>query len=166
VKTGCVNGALPKADLLQLTPKDFLPTAWDLLPFSFIADYFANIGDIINAVSLLGTNYVFTCRTERTVSRRDYFVTGCDKLFVDAPQRMIQINKNWCQGGNAWFQTTSFSRTRLNSEDLLPVLRFRIPISKRPWENMGAIMAANVRVLVPFYAAGATHVRDHIPRRR
>lgn len=32
------------------TPDDFVPTAWELLPWSFLIDYFASIGDFISGV--------------------------------------------------------------------------------------------------------------------
>ena len=35
--------------LFGFTPSEFLPTAWELLPWSFLWDYFTNIGDILTA---------------------------------------------------------------------------------------------------------------------
>jgi len=34
-----------------LRPHDFFPTVWELIPYSFVIDYFTNIGDMIAAVS-------------------------------------------------------------------------------------------------------------------
>jgi hypothetical protein len=36
-------------DLFGFNPQNFVPAAWELLPWSFLADYFTNIGDILNA---------------------------------------------------------------------------------------------------------------------
>jgi hypothetical protein len=36
-------------DLFGFEPQNFIPAAWELLPWSFLADYFANIGDILDA---------------------------------------------------------------------------------------------------------------------
>jgi hypothetical protein len=36
-------------DLFGFEPQNFIPTAWELLPWSFLADYFTNIGDILDA---------------------------------------------------------------------------------------------------------------------
>lgn len=34
----------------------FIPTAWELLPWSFLADYFTNIGDCLNSLTTVTTN--------------------------------------------------------------------------------------------------------------
>jgi hypothetical protein len=37
------------ATLFGFEPKEFIPAAWELLPWSFLVDYFTNIGDILDA---------------------------------------------------------------------------------------------------------------------
>lgn len=37
-------------DLFGFRPAEFIPTAWELLPWSFLVDYFTNIGDLLNCV--------------------------------------------------------------------------------------------------------------------
>lgn len=44
-------------DLFGFEPRNFIPAAWELLPWSFLADYFTNIGDILNA-SIVSTDDV------------------------------------------------------------------------------------------------------------
>lgn len=36
-------------DLVGLGPRDFVPTAWNLLPWSWLVDYFSNVGDVLEA---------------------------------------------------------------------------------------------------------------------
>lgn len=36
------------AKLFGFTPDEFLPSAWELLPWSWLVDYFVNIGDLLN----------------------------------------------------------------------------------------------------------------------
>jgi len=50
--------------LLGFSLENFLPTAWELIPYSFLIDYFSNVGDIINGWSHLFTRLAWCNRTE------------------------------------------------------------------------------------------------------
>lgn len=49
VKAQAATTAADRLARFGFTPSEFIPTAWELLPWSFLADYFANIGDILNS---------------------------------------------------------------------------------------------------------------------
>lgn len=50
------------------TPDDFLPTAWEILPWSFLADYFASIGDFIGGLCTRTSDVYFTSKVQRKES--------------------------------------------------------------------------------------------------
>lgn len=51
---------------LSVAPLDWVPAAWELLPYSWLADYFFNIGEILNAaVTSQRIRYVFCCENIR-----------------------------------------------------------------------------------------------------
>lgn len=52
-------------DLFGWKPQNFIPTAWELLPWSFLADYFTNIGDILDA-SIVNTQHLAWCNVTTT----------------------------------------------------------------------------------------------------
>ena len=49
VRAEAKTGARAQLGLFGFTPSEFLPTAWELLPWSFLVDYFTNIGEIIQS---------------------------------------------------------------------------------------------------------------------
>lgn len=48
---------------IGLAPSNWLPTLWELVPWSFVVDYFSNIGKIISAVSNLSAGQRWVVRT-------------------------------------------------------------------------------------------------------
>ncbi|DAD52466.1 maturation protein [ssRNA phage SRR5466728_2] len=57
--------------LLGFNPNAFIPTVWEAIPFSFIIDYFTNIGGIIDSVyglrgSIAWSNYTLITTEKRT----------------------------------------------------------------------------------------------------
>jgi hypothetical protein len=51
--------------LFGFSPNQFLPTAWELIPYSFLVDYFSNIGGIVYGLSNLFTELAWCNRTVR-----------------------------------------------------------------------------------------------------
>lgn len=73
-----------------LTTDNFVPTIYNLIPHSFLVDYFSNLGDIIDAVSIRNVVLGWHCRTfetkrERVISylRGEQTVTSCPSGTVD-----------------------------------------------------------------------------------
>lgn len=57
------------AALFGFTPSEFVPTAWELLPWSFLIDYFTNIGDVLTSAVTRTAGVNFVCRTQRSKTR-------------------------------------------------------------------------------------------------
>jgi hypothetical protein len=54
-----------------IMPSNFLPTLYELMPWSFMIDYFSNLGEIVNAISFDHSDLRWVCKTWRnTVERR------------------------------------------------------------------------------------------------
>lgn len=54
---------------LGLLPEKFLPTAWEIIPYSFVVDYFTNVGKVISAFSVPSSRIAWLYRTERAETR-------------------------------------------------------------------------------------------------
>jgi len=53
--------------LFGFTLADFVPTIWELIPYSFLVDYFTNIGDILNGWSYGRSDLAWSVKTTRRI---------------------------------------------------------------------------------------------------
>jgi hypothetical protein len=69
---GLTDSANPywSARSVGLGLRDFLPTVWELIPYSFLVDYFTNIGDMVSAAGQHSTDYRWVMRTEVIETKR------------------------------------------------------------------------------------------------
>jgi hypothetical protein len=112
--------------------RDFLPTLWELIPYSFLVDYFTNIGDIIQQASFIQSDLAWYCRTTRDWSemtpRQFTAIPAAGGDFVMTASR-----------GEAWaFARKEVARTKpaLNSFQL----QFSLPGSdSSAWANIAAL---------------------------
>jgi len=141
VRTGARdNGQFGLGKVLQVDLPHFIPTVWDLLPYSFIVDYFANVGDIIRAASFIESDLIWCCRTDRTVEKNSFVLS-----------QTAQDLGPWFKGSysaatcNPKVMRVKFTRTPFPPRGLVPVLQFHLPHSVKPWENIGAILASRAK---------------------
>lgn len=124
--------------------RDFLPTAWELVPFSFLIDYFVNVNDVINALAIQRTGVRFTntttvklCELERLGGRITPPVSVCYKRMVSSVP--YQWRGSWSQVARSQYFGS-----------LVPDFMFRCPDSSSlRWVNILAL--ARVRGLTPFF---------------
>ena len=101
-----------------LNTDQFLPTAWELLPYSFLIDYFTNIGTIVDAWSIVNGNLAYACYGRKRIDEvRVLSQTHVDpgfQYFSDSfvPQQFHVID-------------TYYERSSLSS--IVPEFRFRLP---------------------------------------
>jgi hypothetical protein len=78
--------------LFGFTPSEFIPTAWELLPWSFLIDYFTNIGDILTSAVTSTQNVVYVNKT--VISEREF--TGFVVPFEveDATYAIVNIGRS------------------------------------------------------------------------
>jgi len=138
---------------LQLLPEDFLPTAWDLLPYSFVSDYFTNIGDIIRSYSFPSASIRWVNQTRRDTTRTIvHYARDLDNL-----ANVLSPLSNWrwsndVSGSNFDVEYVTFIRSAVGPGTLIAPLVLNIPpLSSKPWENIAALLTGNARRLSPFY---------------
>ena len=125
------------SDVLGLKLRDIVPTIWNLIPYSFLVDYFVNIGQIASSVAVPWSGVKWCNKTSRiegswkasysyrlnpatTVNFRKGFDTqpGSNQYLrqnfnrsaqVDLPRAWLEYTKPWQLTGRQWANLAALS---------------------------------------------------------
>jgi len=122
---------------MGLGPRDWLPTAWDLLPWSFVADCFANIGDVISAAC---TDTSVVARLTKVVIIETHHT---DRYAINIAKVLAQNDSvnHWTASGTPGEYDRVY-RTVSRGPTGMPYLAPRISVlgpSSRQWLNLAAL---------------------------
>lgn len=135
-----------KIEEFGVRARDFLPAVWEAIPYSFLIDYFSNIGDIIETVSFPRSDLAWISRTFRNHTIRSTEQVAIAE-FSDPAFPASNSNKVFAfQSPRVKWDRKYVSRTAY-SDSIVPSLRFEIPGSKnwKKWCNIAAL--ARLRTL-------------------
>lgn len=145
---GCVNVEFPAQQVskhLGNFTEDFVPTVWELIPYSFLVDYFTNIGDIVSAATYARSHLRWVNRTEVSFLESEIMgspiVTPNTSGFLNISAKCSPIREHRTR--------KSFSRASYGGS-LVPILVLEVPGWGNKWLNMAALLAGQ-RDLVPFH---------------
>lgn len=154
IRTGSdPNGRTSTVQELQLLPRDWLPTAWDLLPYSWIADYFTNIGEMIQSLCFGFSDLTWGNKTEITERNFEFDrieLTNPQVNLFSYPWRRVEFTP-YANPSRSNYVLRYFTRSQLNVTDLFARFEFRIPSSKYPFLNLAALLEQRAAKLVPFF---------------
>jgi hypothetical protein len=126
-----------------ITLPDLIPTLYEVLPYSFVVDYFVNIGEVIDCYSHPLSNLTWVSKSARTLSATqfsDVFLREVGGVGSHAGKVDCWIAEQ--SGGSAQFLRKSLVRTVPLPSQLVPSLQLRLPeFSSKPWRNLIALIA-------------------------
>lgn len=138
------NPGTPKgvADVLGIRPDQFVPTLWELIPYSWLVDYFSNVGEMIEAACFnMARLRWHGCSS---VTKRKNIVRFHGNATNTSLANYIGSSVG---GSNGEMITTNFSR--FTPPSLVPSLSLNFPTKWTQWANMGAVALQSSR-LTPY----------------
>jgi hypothetical protein len=125
-------------DLFGFEPQNFIPAAWELLPWSFLADYFTNIGDILDSSIVSTRNLAWINKTQtNTVYKRGVF----QQVWGSPPggSGWSKVSMSGSRGFH-FLKAKYLSRTP-NSGISLPSLQFNFDLTGGQLANIDALLS-------------------------
>lgn len=130
-KSDTPGGEIPVPMQFGLSTLDIVPTVWELIPWSFLVDYFTNVGDCLNAYPLRYVDWAWLNSTVRVERVR----TGYP-VYKPAGVSAKSIHR----GGNFVLKSTGVMRTRITGDYLQTGLFLEAPGFKSlKWLNIAAL---------------------------
>lgn len=149
VKAGPMGDIAKPPNLTEkwgLGVQDFAPTIWELLPGSFLADYFSNIGDIIEAYSFCQGSMAWMAESRYDTSTRKWSGTNDElrcRQSLTTPHSDPTYRGSSVTLGPA-FATTTVIQRRPTLALPMPEFHFEIPgLGSKKWLNIGALLASS-----------------------
>lgn len=145
---GAVRCLLPSFDFegsnaLSVAMSDFVPTLYELIPYSFLVDYFTNIGDIVSALSFLDSS-VSWCNSTRRMQINQRQDMAWTFAFPTSPSYVL-YSTSGNQRSSA--RTTRIKYQRRKVSSYVPSFRFSIPGSgDMRWLNIAALFGQSRRI--------------------
>lgn len=140
---GAVTGSVSPPtfqEQLGFAPSNFLPTIWNLIPYSFLVDYFTNIGQVIDGASLGIVGLAWGNKTVRRVRHRSIARMNASTTASLGASAYISAS-----GGTVEWVTFERSPVTAISVSIADIA-FRVPgIGSTKWLNIAAL--ARLRTL-------------------
>jgi hypothetical protein len=133
-------------ELFGFTPENLVPTAWELLPWSFLVDYFTNIGDILQASITSTRNLTYI---NKTIIRETQYNGRVDLV----ENSLVGFDSNWkITSEGSQFQDWELKRKRVDRSPnvgiSLPTLQLSASLSDGQLFNVAALLG-QARALHP-----------------
>lgn len=120
--------------------REFVPTVWEILPWSFLVDYFVNVGQILEAAFTDTSDILGTGQTIRRKTELKLF-TSTDEPAMRAAYGKDYESSSFTGSAPALFADQSITRSA--SGIYVPSLSFSFPGKPAQWCNMTALKVSS-----------------------
>jgi len=141
IKMEMLTGSLSRVDFNRLGfgLDQFFPTLWEVTPWSFLIDYFTNVGDLIDSFSVPRQAIAWVNKTVRR-SAEDGYEMPLPPATAFSADSKYQTTMFVAQPG--YTRRLSFVRSKINGSDLpRPNISFSLPNGKQ-FVNILALAAS------------------------
>jgi hypothetical protein len=154
VHAQAVSTARDRLAQYGFTPSEFIPAAWEVLPWSFLADYFVNIGDLISAAVTDTANFAWVNRSH--VTKADLVQTWIlDRDVLESVLGKKNLLNFYASPGFARWRTSTVGRGP--SGVPTPSLSFYLPRSDGRLLNIASLLTqVGIDTGVPQRLSGRT----------
>jgi hypothetical protein len=94
------------ATVFGFTAENLIPTLYELTPFSFLADYFSNLGSVIEGATTDTSNVLWSTRVKKTQSLLEWLEVPVDPGPTLAATGCINVSVTGMPGSFSQFRTT------------------------------------------------------------
>jgi len=117
-----------------MTPWDILPGAWELIPYSWLVDYFTNVGDIINWYSIPMPPWISGFESRRFKKTLDF-----SHVVSPGSDGSWKCEDRWTLSGRVTW--TTYERVPLADATFRPTFRLSFPSTKQA-KNLLALVSS------------------------
>lgn len=140
VRAEAMDPKLQPARLAGFDPSSFLPTVWELIPYSFLIDYFTNVGEIVEGWSQIGLKLAWCNRTVRQ-TRYKASNSMSDLAYCRQVNPFVTYQSMTFAPSDCVIEKTQVTRAEFTGFRI-PALSFSLPGSgSLRWLNIAALIA-------------------------
>lgn len=141
---GCVRTANVQfhgsLDTFGISPWELIPTVWELIPYSFLVDYFTNAGQVIAGASFNRSYLSWVVKGTSLTRFREASIVGFNPRAKGAG--WVMQSKSLSPGGTARYEDRLVTRADYTGS-YIPSLEFTIPGLGLKWLNIAALLGSS-----------------------
>lgn len=120
-----------------LSTQDFIPSIWEAIPYSFVVDYFSNIGRILQGYAYLRADIAWIAKTIRKEVFYNQYGVGLYVFPRSYPTTSVSLGSL----GSTELTLSSVSRATSSVANLIQSLEFKVPgVGSLKWLNLAALV--------------------------